>query len=190
MRRLLPAALLFLAVPAAAQTWRAEPTAPEFAPWRLGFASDVAVQGNELFAGRTGAVAVLPAPPVHPGAIVVFRRNPDGTFTETGTVAGADAAVTDLFGATFAVSGDLMVVGAPKQGGGAVYVFQRKAGKWAQAAKLSATGGVEGDDLGAALALDAGRLLVGAPGTDSSKGAVFASRRDARRGCWDELSVV
>ena len=190
MRRLLPAALLFLAVPAAAQTWRAEPTAPEFAPWRLGFASDVAVQGNELFAGRTGAVAVLPAPPVHPGAIVVFRRNPDGTFTETGTVAGADAAVTDLFGATFAVSGDLMVVGAPKQGGGAVYVFQRKAGKWAQAAKLSATGGVEGDDLGAALALDAGRLLVGAPGTDSSKGAVFASRRDTRTGGWTPLTRV
>ena len=184
MRRLLPAALLCLSMPAAAQSWRSAPTAPEFAPWRLGFASDVALQGNELFAGRTGAVAVLPAPPVHPGAIVVFRRNPDGSFVETGTVASADATVTDLFGATIAISGDLMVVGAPKQGGGAVYVFQRNAGKRAQAAKLSATGGLAGDDVGAALALDAGRLLVGAPGTDSSKGAVFASRRDARTGGW------
>jgi hypothetical protein len=88
MRRLLPAAFLLLAAPVAAQTWR--PAAPGAAApsARLGFASDVAVQGSELFAGRTGVVAVLPAPPAHPGAVVIFRRNADGSYTETGSVTG------------------------------------------------------------------------------------------------------
>ena len=190
MRRLLPAAFLLLASPAAAQTWRID--APDAAPSAplLGFASDVAVQGNELFAGRTGVVAVLPAPPMHPGAVVVFRRNVDGSYTETGSVTGTDVSVADHFGSAIAVSGDVMVVGAPKQGGGAVYVFQRKAGKWTQSAKLTAAGGLPGDELGTSVAIDAGRLLAGAPGADSSKGALYASRLDARSGTWSPLSRV
>jgi choice-of-anchor B domain-containing protein len=190
MHRFLPAVLLLLAAPADAQTWRAEPATTAPASWHLGFASDVAMQGNELFAGRTGTSSVLPAPPVHGGSIVVFRRNPDGSFTETGTITGTDAGVADVFGAAIAVSGDLLAVGAPKQGGGAVYLFQRKAGTWAQVTKLAVSGGNAGDDLGTAVALDAGRLVVGAPGTDSSKGAVFASRRDARTGAWSPLARV
>jgi choice-of-anchor B domain-containing protein len=190
MRRLLPAAFLLLATPVAAQTWRT--AAPDAAPPAslLGFASDVAVQGNELFAGRTGVVAVLPAPPMHPGAVVVFRRNADGSYTEMGSITGTDVSVADQFGAAIAVSGDVLVVGAPKQGGGAVYVFQRKAGKWTEAAKLTAGSGLPGDELGTSVAVDAGRLVAGAPGADSSKGAVYASRFDARSGAWSPLARV
>jgi choice-of-anchor B domain-containing protein len=190
MRRLLPAAFLLLAAPVAAQSSRPAASDAALAAARLGFASDVAVQGNELFGGRTGAVAVLPSPPLHPGSVVVFRRNADGSYTETGSVTGTDVAIGDFFGSSIAVSGDLLVVGAPKQGGGAVYVFRRSAGKWAQAAKLTAAGGLPGDDLGAAVALDAGRLIAGAPGTDSSRGAVYAARLDARSGTWSPLTRV
>jgi choice-of-anchor B domain-containing protein len=189
--RLLPAAaLLLLATPATAQSWRGSPDEQAQPAARLGFAADVALQGNELFAGRTGVVAVLPAPPVHPGAVLVFRRNADGSYAAAGSVVPNDIALEDEFGSAIAVSGDLLVVGAAKQGGGAVYVFQRQAGAWSQVAKLSAADGFAGDGLGTAVAIEGGRLVAGAPGVDSSRGALYTSRRDARSGAWSPLVRV
>lgn len=76
------------------------------------------------------------------------------------------------FGTSVAVSGDTAVVGAPDDGGaGAVYVFERTRGTWAEVAKL--TSGTSSDRFGASVAIDGGTAVVGAPGRSSSAGAVF-----------------
>ncbi|HEX5633842.1 MAG TPA: choice-of-anchor B family protein, partial [Gemmatimonadales bacterium] len=151
----------------------------------------VAMSGNELYAARTGTVSILPAPPVHPGTVLVFRRDSDGRWTESGKVSATDVGLADEFGAALAVSGDWMAVGAPKQGvGGAVYVFQKRAGTWTQVAKLSPPQPAPGDAFGTAVAIDGQRLVIGAPGSDSTRGAAFASRRDARSGGWSPVARI
>jgi hypothetical protein len=92
-----------------------------------------------------------------------------------------------FFGASVAVSGDTVVVGANHESSstlginttpndsasssGAVYVFTRSAGVWSQQAyvKPSAVGTTQvGDDFGISVALSGDTLVVGADGEDSS----------------------
>lgn len=184
---LLALPLLLAATPAMAQTWRSDAPVIEW-PAPLGFAADVAVQGDELFAGRTGSVSSLPAPPQHPGGVVIFRRGVDGRWTETGVLTPSDGKLEDGFGSAVAVQGGWLAVGAPKHGAtGAVYLFRKVDAKWTQVAKLTAPMAVAGDEFGASVALDEFRLAVGAPGADSSRGAVFAALRDRRGPGWQPL---
>lgn len=95
---------------------------------------------------------------------------------------------SDRFGTAIALDGDTLVVGAPFEdsaavgpGGsqadnsahdaGAVFVYSRSGGAvagWTLEAYLKAHNAGAGDRFGSALALDGDRLIVGAPGEDSS----------------------
>jgi uncharacterized protein (DUF2345 family) len=87
----------------------------------------------------------------------------------------------DSLGSAVAVSGNTIVVGAPwHQGNGALYVFvRRNFFGWAsatQTAELTASDGVEGDELGFSVAVDGDTVVAGAPGElgdSSSRGAVY-----------------
>jgi len=77
--------------------------------------------------------------------------------------------------AAMSSDGSIAVVGAPanagsnRTGAGAVYVFGRSGGKWAQAAKLVATDGAQYDGLGWSVAVsgDGHTVVAGAPFADS-----------------------
>ena len=56
---------------------------------------------------------------------------------------------------------------------GAVYVYERQAIFWVLQAKLTAPDAAIGDFFGTSVALNNGRLIVGASGKDSSKGAAY-----------------
>ncbi|MCU0621051.1 MAG: choice-of-anchor B family protein [Gemmatimonadales bacterium] len=191
MRSLLALSLL-LATPAAAQTWRPVEAAPDAAPPAfLGFATDVAVQGDEMFAGRTGSVSALPAPPMHAGGVVHFRRTASGGWEEVGVISAPDVKLEDGFGSAVAVNGGWLAVGAPKRGAtGAVYLFRKISGTWTLVTTLTAPMAVAGDEFGTAVALDEFRVVVGAPGADSSRGAVYAALRDRRTPSWAPLLKV
>ena len=63
---------------------------------------------------------------------------------------------------------------------GKAYVFEYRQGAWAEVAKLLASDGVEGDELGLSLDLRAGTALFGAPGTDingTESGAAYVFER-------------
>jgi hypothetical protein len=79
----------------------------------------------------------------------------------------------DGYGAALAASGAVLAVGAPREGAtGAVYVYQRGAtGEWAQVAHDTGNGG----NFGAAVAVDAAHVYVGAPDeiTATGRGAVY-----------------
>ena len=79
-----------------------------------------------------------------------------------------DGAAFGEFGRSVAVSGTTIAVGAPGADvngnidQGAVYVFTRAGGTWHQAAKLTATDGATGDDLGLSVAISGATIAAGA----------------------------
>ncbi len=148
-----------------------------------GFATSVALGRDELLVGRTGN-QFTPA-----GAIHLYRRAGDGTWREVSTFSGEDTRSGEAFGAAMAASGNLVAVGAPGHGNGAVYVFERRGTGFGQVAKLVAPEAATGDGFGAAVALEGGTLLVGAPGRDSLAGVMFAFERDGQGG-WGPATVL
>jgi hypothetical protein len=83
-----------------------------------------------------------------------------------------DVAAGDRYGASVAVSGDTLVVGAPGQNSstGAVYVFERTNGVWQPSQKLLPADGAAGDQFGFSVATDGTTILVGAPTADVGPG--------------------
>jgi hypothetical protein len=117
-------------------------------PWQLSFAALVAV--SAMWAPTAAAAT---------------------QFTEQAKLTASDGADSG-FGASVAISGDTIVVGAPSKqvganhGQGAVYVFKRAASGWgsgAEIAKLTASDGVANDRFGTSVAISGDTIVVGCP---------------------------
>jgi hypothetical protein len=121
------------------------------------FGDSVAVSGNRIAVGSVNDVN-------NAGAVYLFEQV-QGAWTQTAKLTASDAASADEFGSAVALSGDRLVVGAPgiAQGAGAAYVFDRVSGAWSQTARLVAADTTANASLGTAVALDSGRVFVGAP---------------------------
>ena len=164
------------------------------------FGRTVAVDGDTFVVGAPGegacatgvngaqdqAVAATSCPQA--GAAYVFVRTA-GVWHQQAYLKASNTDANDRFGATVAISGDTIVVGAPMEssGGkgvgssqsdnsaanaGAAYVFVRTGGVWSQQAYLKASNTDPGDQFGVAVALSGSTLVVGAPGERSSFGTI------------------
>ncbi|HYO46318.1 MAG TPA: choice-of-anchor B family protein [Gemmatimonadota bacterium] len=114
-----------------------------------------------------------------PGAVFVYRQTGDG-WSQVARLMAEDGAVGDRFGAFIAVSGDVMIVGAPNadEGQGAVYAFERgDDGTWGPTAKLVAPERSPDDQFGIELALEGDLALASKADGESSTGSVYAFRR-------------
>lgn len=74
------------------------------------------------------------------------------------------------FGSAIATDGNVLAVGAYKDGSGVVYVYARNGSVWNQQATLTAP---SGQSFGYALSVYGGRILVGAPDEANQSGKVF-----------------
>jgi hypothetical protein len=140
-------------------------------------------EAHELF-GRTVAIGqntVVVGAPDHggenaeQGAAYVFAKPAsgwEGSLTQTAELTASDAGKGDQFGGALAISGGLIVVGAPGHAAGknteqgAGYVFMKPTTGWkttTETGELIAPGGAAGDKLGLSVALSAGTILLGAP---------------------------
>jgi choice-of-anchor B domain-containing protein len=120
------------------------------------------------------------------GAVYLFQRGGDGTWTRAAEWVGSDVESGDRFGAALALLGDHALVSAPRQDGGAVYAFQRDAsGAWTETTKLAAQRLSSSASFGAALALTDRTALIGAPRHDGGIGAVLTFARNASEGTWE-----
>lgn len=109
------------------------------------------------------------------------------------------------FGSSLALSRNTLVVGSPAgysisspNPPGMTYVYSQKKGTWQLVQSLSSSEAAEGDDFGAAVAIDGDVLLVGAPyedvemvqdGWTSAGGAVYVFRRE-HGGPWTQTQRV
>jgi choice-of-anchor B domain-containing protein len=120
------------------------------------------------------------------GAVYVFEKR-EGEWRETAKLAPDDREPNDWFGASVAIAGDRLAVGARNrlQNRGVAYVFQRGAdGEWTQVDRISPPDTAANLQFGAGIALVGDALLVGAPGADQFIGAVYAYRANEGSAGW------
>nr|WP_246394212.1 FG-GAP repeat protein [Microbulbifer rhizosphaerae] len=132
------------------------------------------------------------------GAVYVFTQSGD-TWAQQAYIKASNTESVEQFGKKIALSSDgsLLAVSAPQEdssatgiGGdqadnaaensGAVYMFTRSGGAWAQQAYIKASNTGKGDQFGSSLVLsaDGGVLAVGARGEDSSAGGIDGDQAD------------
>ncbi len=142
--------------------------------------------------GRPGEFAFFPIPANHAGTVHVFRLDDTGNWEERAVLSSESVEVGDGFGMSLAVDGNTLLAGAPKTRGGrgAVYVFTRSDADapWRAVTTLRSATRREGDEFGAAVAIDGEFALIGAPGRMESTGAVSVFR--LLGGAWTEVATV
>lgn len=157
------------------------------------FGGSVAISGDTLAIGSVRrdlrSVTTLPT---RNGVVFVYTRT-GGVWTFQQELSASDATVGDSFGYSLAVDGDALAVGAPIVGQlgskyGAVYAFNRVAGKWQQSQKLVSSQPQDLAQFGSFLTMDARTLVVSTQEEyhdATSGGAVYVfTRRDAR---WENI---
>jgi uncharacterized protein (TIGR03437 family) len=120
------------------------------------------------------------------GSAYVFVRS-GAAWLQQQRLFASDGAARDQFGSSVSVSGNYLVVGAIwKQVGsnynqGAAYVFVRSGATWIGQQRLTAPDGAPDDNFGRAVAINDGRVAVGATQADisgrSNQGAVYLFTR-------------
>lgn len=131
----------------------------------------VAISGDTIVSGAYGTDA-------YRGAVYVFRRTGDD-WAQEAKLSASDAADSDTFGRSVAISGDALAVGTEAKDArrGAVYVFRRSGTDWAQETKLTLADGAESDYFGNSVALAGDTVVVGAYGRNAGRGAVYVYER-------------
>lgn len=118
------------------------------------------------------------------GEVHVFRREANGSWAAAGVLQAATRVSRADFGRAMALAGDVAMIGAPRDGNGAVYLYRRGSdGRFMANGALAAPAIEPGDMFGSAIAVDGARLVVGAPGRSMRKGVVLAFARQAD-GSW------
>jgi hypothetical protein len=117
------------------------------------------------------------------GAVYVFDLSGDANPTQK-LVAG-DGASSDALGASIALDGDTVIVGASSalEYAGEAYLFTRAGGVWSELGQLSGSDEVSGDNVGYAVALSQQTAILGAPlqtiDGNASQGSAYFFERPA-----------
>jgi hypothetical protein len=130
--------------------------------------------GGSLDVDPTQMVVGAPGENAYSGAVYGFEKA-NGVWNQIARLQPADptAQVGDGFGMAVALSGSILVVGAPnqdtdangvnfKENAGAVYVFQKTRSGWIQSQKLVASDRSSGDGFGYSVAVSNNTIVVGA----------------------------
>ena len=145
-----------------------------------------------------GSVAVVGAPwsdgsSTRQGAAYVFSFN-GSTWEETSKLTASDGAFDDSFGEAVALSGQTIVVGAPRDddGGGesgSAYIFEFDGGSWIEVAKLTASDAAASDLFGWSVAADGAVAVVGAI-SNQPDGAAYVFRNNGLSEWIEEAAVA
>ena len=141
------------------------------------FGAALSLSGSTLLVGAprgSTAAGVVPGP----GRAFVYEF--DGLLWNLDLeLLPTDLTDGDLFGAAVDLLGDRAVVGAPDEigtvelGSGAAYLFERAAGAWTLAARMTSPAEEAGERFGAAVAVDGDRAAIGAPVRNGGVGSIL-----------------
>jgi hypothetical protein len=128
------------------------------------------------------------------GAVYVYERSGDGTWTRTQKLVASDGQAYDTFGHSIVFDGTTAFIGAYGEvindnfSQGAAYVFTLVDGSWVESQKLVASDGQMFDNFGYSLGLDGTTALIGADGAtigdNGTQGAVYVFTESG--GTWTE----
>ena len=144
------------------------------------------VNGNQL-SNTTGSS----------GAVYVFERSPDGTWSEQAYIKASNPSEIDRFGSSIAIHENLLAVGVgledsmatgvngpqddvnPSINSGAVYLFSRNSdNEWSQIAYVKSANNDEGDWFGSSVALDGDGVIVVSLNEDSGEAGIDGNPAD------------
>jgi uncharacterized repeat protein (TIGR01451 family) len=161
-----------------------------------GFGRSIALDGNTLLVGAHRANSGK-------GAAYTFTRS-GSVWTQQQRLVSSDGLAGDYFGASVAISGDRLVVGAERADAGvgtqnvvadtgAAYAFQRSgAGVWSQQTKLIPATFSQDDNFGISVAISGATIAVGQPflgtGVSDNKGAVIVFNEES--GVWNRKATL
>lgn len=153
--------------------------------------------GQQSFLGETiaisGDTAVIGMPSYEEigigtfGTVYIFERSGE-TWLQVRQIATPEPTDGGQFGFSVDVYGSDLVIGARYENSyghpsrGNVYVYVKPIAGWAglgaPATKLYASDGAANDHFGSSVSIEHGKVLVGAPGKDSGKGAAYVFQKD------------
>ncbi len=146
---------------------------------RDGFGAAVAI-------GGTWAAVGAPARDSARGAVYLFRREGD-RWSAAGQLTPPDSVMpNERFGASLAVRGEQLLVGAPgrDRGTGAAYLYRLDGSAgWRQETRLTVSGMAANARLGMVVALRQDTAVVAAPWVEQFAGALYLFRKDST-GAW------
>lgn len=165
-----------------------------------GFGYAVALEGDTLVVGSDGE----DGSGTDRGAVYVFYRDQGGAdnWGQVAKLTAGDPQDIDQFGFAVALSGDVIVVGAPGDDGtgiarGSAYVFSRDLGgadAWGQLKKIGASDAADDVWFGTSVALDGTVAVVGAAWDDANgtnRGAAYIfARGQGGADNWGELKKL
>jgi len=129
-------------------------------------ASDGAsLDGFGASAAISGDIAVIGSPEDdnERGSAYIFLRN-GSSWSEQAKLVGTERSFLDEFGKSVAISGDTIVIGAPREAGvGSVYVLVRNGPSWSLQAKLTPLDAPPSGYFGNSVAIEGDTVIVGAP---------------------------
>ena len=129
------------------------------------------------------------------GSVYVYRFDTSqGAWLQETQLSGSDTESGDGYGASVAVAGDIIVVGAPlddDNGGasGSAYVYRFEGGEWIEEQKLTASDATTNDWFGISVSIDGESIAVGAfqryP-LGTRPGAAYVYTYDPKASIWIE----
>ncbi len=142
------------------------------------FGQSVSIDGHIAVVGAGRDDDVCPDDPdCNSGSAYVFRRDDMGTpldprddvWAQEAKLTASDATPDARFGSAVSVDGNIIVVGAGRDGhagmwSGATYVFRYDGSDWVEEAKLTAGDAVANQIFGAAVSANEDTIVVGAEG--------------------------
>jgi hypothetical protein len=153
--------------------------------------------GNVVLSGDTIVVGAMRDDDKgeNSGSAHVYTRS-NGIWSHQTKISATDGAKGDSFGQSLALSGNTVVIAAPRDDDngkdtGSVYVFTRIGTNWHQQAKLTADDGAGGDLFGISVALSGDTILVGADLHDEiapNAGAVYVFTRSGDK--WSQQAKL
>jgi len=135
----------------------------------------VVLTSTETFFGSEIALehGVILAPVLHQdgdiseSVVHVYEHLRRGMLNRTAVIRPRNGLGGDGFGASLALDGRLLVVGAPdSQGPGTAFVYLQLGRRWIQIDRLMASDATASDRFGESVGIRAGVIVVGAPGAD------------------------
>jgi hypothetical protein len=174
--------------------------ADDFFGWSVAIAGDTIVVGALLEDSTATGGPNEGAP--QSGAAYVFTKI-SGTWGQRAFLKASNAGEFDQFGSSVAISGDIIIAGAPRErsnktgvtagapdeaatgngapDSGAGYIFVRNSGIWSQEAYLKAPGGSNDDRFGSAVDISGDTVVVGAYTEDGGTRTINGNQADNSR---------